>query len=65
MLASFREHAERVLGHDIAGVAGVYDRHRYDNEKATALAKLASLVADIVDDNKPSKVVKLKGRVGA
>ena len=31
------EHAERVLGHAIGGVEGIYDRHRYDNEKAHAL----------------------------
>ena len=36
--------AERVLGHAIAGVEGVYDRHLYDTEKAEALAKLAALV---------------------
>jgi integrase len=29
--------AERVLGHAIAGVEGVYDRHAYDVEKADAL----------------------------
>lgn len=39
-----REIAERVLGHVIAGVEGVYDRHGYFDEKADALAKLAGLV---------------------
>ena len=29
--------AERVLGHAIAGVEGVYDRHTYTDEKAEAL----------------------------
>jgi hypothetical protein len=29
--------SERVLGHEIAGVEGVYDRHSYDDEKAVAL----------------------------
>ena len=43
------EHAERVLGHAIGGVEGIYDRHRYDNEKAHALEKLAALVQRIVD----------------
>ena len=43
-----REHAERVLGHVIGGVEGVYDRHAYLNEKAVALAKLAALVERIV-----------------
>jgi len=42
------EHAERVLGHAIDGVEGIYDRHSYDSEKATALAKLAALVERIV-----------------
>ena len=32
-----RDHAERVLGHAIAGVEGVYDRHAYEDEKAAAL----------------------------
>jgi integrase len=40
--------AERVLGHAIAGVAGVYDRHAYEAEKADALAKLAALIDSIV-----------------
>src|SRR4029078_13015525 len=40
--------AERVLGHAITGVEGVYDRHLYDTEKAEALAKLATLVERIV-----------------
>ena len=44
--------AERVLGHAIAGVEGVYDRHSYDAEKAHALTELAALVATIV--NPPS-----------
>jgi integrase len=43
-----RDHAERVLGHTIPGVEGVYDRHSYQTEKAEALAKLANLVAKIV-----------------
>lgn len=40
--------AERVLGHVIPGVRGVYDRHAYRNEKAAALKKLAALVDRIV-----------------
>jgi hypothetical protein len=42
------EHAERVLGHVIPGVEGVYDRHAYFAEKAHALAKLAALIERIV-----------------
>ena len=41
--------SERVLGHAIQGVEGVYDRHTYDEEKAEALNKLAGLVQRIID----------------
>ena len=34
------DHAERVLGHVIPGVRGVYDRHEYAAEKLDALEKL-------------------------
>jgi integrase len=44
--------AERVLGHTIKGVEGVYDRHAYDVEKAHALEKLAALVERIVNPPK-------------
>jgi integrase len=40
--------AERALGHAIRGVEGVYDRHRYDDEKSQALAALAALVERIL-----------------
>jgi len=40
--------AERVLGHVIAGVEGVYDRHTYREEKAEALKQLSGLVTSIV-----------------
>ena len=43
------EHAERVMGHAIAGVEGVYDRHSYRDEKADVLRKLAALVDGIVN----------------
>ena len=42
------EHAERVMGHAIGGVEGVYDRHAYVDEKADALARLATLIDSIV-----------------
>jgi integrase len=42
------DHAERVLGHTIGGVRGVYDRHEYREEKAQALAKLARLIDRII-----------------
>ena len=31
--------AERVLGHRIAGVQGIYNRHSYEDEKADALRR--------------------------
>jgi integrase len=39
--------AERVLGHAIPGVGGVYDRHQYAAEKAEALRSLATLIESI------------------
>lgn len=41
--------SERVLGHAIAGVEGVYDRHGYVAEKHDALNRLAAMVAQITD----------------
>ena len=41
--------AERVLGHAIKGVEGVYDRHSYREEKAHALRQLAGLIDNISD----------------
>jgi integrase len=43
------EIAERVMGHAIAGVEGVYDRHSYRDEKADALRRLAALIGGIVN----------------
>jgi len=43
-----REHAERVLGHAIPGVEGVYNRYQFADEKADALQRLAGLVEDIL-----------------
>lgn len=42
------EIAERVLGHAISGVEGVYDRHSYESEKADALVRLSNLIQSIV-----------------
>jgi integrase len=41
--------AQRVMGHAIAGLEGVYDRHSYRDEKADALARLSALVDAIVN----------------
>jgi integrase len=48
--------AERVLGHAIPGIRGVYDRHSFFSEKADALKRLAVLVDGIVSpsDNVPA-----------
>jgi integrase len=40
--------SERVLGHVIAGVEGVYDRHSYAHEKRDALEQLANQIQRIV-----------------
>jgi integrase len=40
---------ERILGHAIPGVAGVYDRHTYATETADALRRLAALIDRIVN----------------
>ena len=54
--------AERVLGHVMNGVEGIYDRHRYDEEKAHALKTLAALIEKIV--NPPAEnVVSLSAQV--
>jgi integrase len=46
------DHAERVLGHAIVGVEGVYDRYGYCKEKGHALVELATLVGRIVNPPK-------------
>lgn len=54
------EHAERVMGHAIGGVEGVYDRHSYFDEKADVLARLAALIDSIVHPR--ANVVAMKKR---
>jgi integrase len=54
--------AERVLGHAIHGVEGVYDRHSYSAEKAQALAQLARLIESIVNPPEGANVVALAKR---
>jgi hypothetical protein len=48
--------AERVLGHAIPGVEGVYDRHKYDVHKAEALMRLAGLIEKIINPPKDNVV---------
>jgi hypothetical protein len=40
--------AERVIGHVIPGVRGVYDRHTFLAEKTDALERLGKLVAQVL-----------------
>ena len=51
--------AERVPGHAIRGVEGVYVRHSYREEKAHALKALAGLIENILAPA-DSKVVVLR-----
>ena len=53
--------SERVLGHVIPGVEGVYDRYAYAEEKTEALEKLAKLVGRILDPP-AENVVELRGK---
>jgi hypothetical protein len=50
--------SERILGHAIAGVEGVYDQHSYLEQKAQALKMLAGLIDEIVSGT--SRVVKMR-----
>jgi integrase len=48
--------AERVLGHAIPGVHGVYNRHDCLDEKAEALHKLSALVERILNPPEPNVI---------
>lgn len=48
--------SERVLGHAIPGVEGIYDRHHYLEEKAAALQSLAKLINRIVTKPAPEEI---------
>jgi integrase len=54
--------AERVLGHAIVGIEGVYNRHEYLQEKSDALQRLASLVETILNPPAKTNVVELAAR---
>ena len=49
--------AERVMGHAITGIEGIYDRHSYRDEKADALKRLAGQIETIL--NPPTENVVL------
>ena len=59
--------SERVLGHVIRGVEGVYDRHSYIDEKRDALERLAAMIERILNPE-PASVIPLqeagRGRAG-
>jgi integrase len=52
--------AERVIGHAIQGVEGIYDRHEYADEKAAALKALSKLIGTIINPPSGDNVVRLK-----
>ena len=54
------EHAERVLGHALPGIEGVYNLHGYMDEKADALKRLAALIETIVHGEPGKNVVPLR-----
>jgi integrase len=56
------EHAERVMGHVIRGVEGVYDRHSYVPEKQIALQKVAALIEQIISSEPSDKIVPIRAR---
>jgi len=60
MLGVSPDTAERVLGHVIGGVRGVYDRHAYDKEKRLALTKWAAHVEKITSGKPTSNVIELR-----
>ena len=57
------DHAERCLGHVMAGVRGTYDRHEYLEEKRRAFEALAAQIERIV--NPQENVVPLRGAAAA
>ena len=50
--------AERVLGHSIPGIRGVYDRHAYADEKRDALERLAKMVERILAGEVEGNVIR-------
>jgi integrase len=54
--------AERVTGHVIGGIRGIYDRYSYLDEKREALVRWAAHLMGIVDPLRPDRVVQLRAR---
>jgi integrase len=57
------DHAERVLGHSIGGVRGVYDRHAYLVEKRAGLTRLSKQIDLILDQSTGDVVASLEATV--
>jgi integrase len=53
-----REIAERLMGHTLGGIEGIYNRFDYQPEKAHALAALAKLIEEILQPA-PDRVVSI------
>jgi hypothetical protein len=56
---------EKLLNHtsgSFAGVAGVYQRHNFSDEKRHALERWGTHVADLVSDHRSPNVVRLETR---
>jgi hypothetical protein len=56
---------EKVLNHvsgSHGGIAGVYQRHEYANEKRSALEAWANLLTTIVSSRRDDKIVDMTGR---
>jgi integrase len=59
---------EKILNHSsgtFRGVAGVYQRYSFANEKRSALAAWASHVESVVSGKQPANVIPLHSKVGA
>jgi integrase len=52
--------AERVLGHVVSGVAGIYDKYSYDSETAEALRRLAALIQQIIDPSEGDNILRFE-----
>ena len=51
-----------MLGHTIKGVAGVYNRAKYEAAKRAALEAWGAHVIALVDGQKPGKVLPMQGK---
>jgi integrase len=58
------DHAERCLGHVIAGVRGVYDRHEFHDEKRQAYEALATMIERIAAGETGANVLPMRKVTG-